>query len=93
MMVFTMRLACLLLGVATQVFAVDPIVDVGVAKYKGRIVGDGTTQWLGMRYAQAPVGELRFKAPKKLGVNRKSDNETVIDASKVRNNHPHLFPV
>lgn len=76
------RIATLLFAIS--VIAVDPIVDVGAAKYRGRIVGDGTTQWLGMRFAQSPVGELRFKAPRKLVPGVKSGNETVIDASKVR---------
>lgn len=43
--------------------AVERVVDLGYAKYGGRIVGDGTTQWLGMRYASPPLGLLRFRAP------------------------------
>ena len=60
------------------VAAVDSVVDLGYAKYQGRIVGDGTTQWLGMRYAQAPLGKLRFRAPVEPGVVK-----GVQDASKV----------
>lgn len=41
----------------------DAIVDLGYAKYRGKVLGDGTSHWLGMRYAAAPVGQLRFAAP------------------------------
>lgn len=43
--------------------AVERVVDLGYAEYSGRIVGDGTTQWLGMRYAAPPLADLRFRAP------------------------------
>ncbi|KIW11479.1 hypothetical protein PV08_10779 [Exophiala spinifera] len=33
------------------------------ATYEGTVNSDGTTQWLGMRYAAAPIGNLRFAAP------------------------------
>lgn len=38
-------------------------VDLGYSRYSGRSFNDGTTQWLGMRYAAPPVGNLRFAAP------------------------------
>lgn len=47
----------------TLVTAVEKVVDLGYSKYAGRVVGDGTTQWLGMRYAAPPLGNLRFRAP------------------------------
>ncbi|KAH7128534.1 carboxylesterase [Dendryphion nanum] len=65
-----------------SVLAVEPVVDLGYAKYQGRIVGDGTTQWLGLRYAQPPLGELRFAAPKAL--EGKSGLNETVDASKFR---------
>lgn len=42
----------------------DVIVDLGYTKYRGQAFDDGTSQWLGMRYAAAPVGQLRFASPR-----------------------------
>ncbi|KAF2658155.1 carboxylesterase [Lophiostoma macrostomum CBS 122681] len=50
---------------ARTALAVAPLVDLGYAKYSGRVVGDGTTQWLGIRYAAPPLGRLRFTAPQR----------------------------
>lgn len=41
----------------------DAIVDLGYTKYNGRKFADGISHWLGMRYAAAPVGILRFAEP------------------------------
>jgi hypothetical protein len=51
-----------LLSVAV-VGAVEPLVDVGYSKYQGVSLENGVTQWLGVRYAAPPVGDLRFAAP------------------------------
>lgn len=43
----------------------DPTVDLGYATYRGvRLDALGVDQYLGMRYAQAPLGDLRFRAPR-----------------------------
>ena len=42
----------------------DPVVDLGYSQYRGKAFSDGTSQWLGMRYAAAPIGPLRFAAPR-----------------------------
>ena len=44
--------------------AVYQVVDLGYGKYSGTNLGNGLTQWLGMRYAAAPTGDNRFSAPK-----------------------------
>jgi hypothetical protein len=51
-----------LIGVSTVV-AVKPLVDVSYSKYQGVSLENGVTQWLGVRYAAPPVGDLRFAAP------------------------------
>ncbi|KAK2784684.1 hypothetical protein FQN52_008912 [Onygenales sp. PD_12] len=51
------------LNIFQLVHAVNPVVDLKYAKYKGFTSSSGVTQWLGMRYAAPPVGDLRFAAP------------------------------
>lgn len=43
--------------------ALGPVVDLGYAKYRGQSHSNGTVEWLGIRYAAPPVGQLRFAAP------------------------------
>ncbi|PGH18492.1 hypothetical protein AJ80_04462 [Polytolypa hystricis UAMH7299] len=43
--------------------APDTVVDLGYAKYQGTVLPAGTTEWLGMRYAAPPLGDLRFDSP------------------------------
>lgn len=45
------------------VLAVTPLVDVSYTKYEGTALQNGVTQWLGIRYAAPPLGNLRFAAP------------------------------
>lgn len=40
-----------------------PIVDLGYSQYKGTQLPNGVSQWLGIRYAAPPLGDLRFRAP------------------------------
>jgi hypothetical protein len=41
----------------------QPVVDLGYARYRGVAGSNGVSQWLGVRYAAAPVGDLRFAEP------------------------------
>lgn len=43
--------------------AVEETVDVGYSIYKGQALPNGVSQWLGIRYAAPPLGELRFAPP------------------------------
>lgn len=43
--------------------AVQPIVDLGYSKYEGTALSNGVSQWLGIRFAAPPLGDLRFRAP------------------------------
>lgn len=42
---------------------VNLTIDLGYSSYQGSSVSKGVTQWLGIRYGAAPVGNLRFRAP------------------------------
>jgi hypothetical protein len=47
-------------------YPADPditIVNLGYTQYQGTKLANGITQWLGMRYAAPPIGDLRFRAP------------------------------
>jgi len=83
--IFACVLAC-----SSFVRAVDPVVDLGYSKYRGRIVGEGTTQWLGIRYAAPPLGQLRFAAPQD-----PLPTTEVLDASKVstQSHSPIVLPL
>jgi len=54
----------LVLGLSSKASADQAsTVDLGYSKYTGALGKTGITQWFGIRYAQAPVGDLRFRAP------------------------------
>ncbi|KAL7956223.1 alpha/beta-hydrolase [Trichoderma compactum] len=55
----------------------SPIVDLGYAKYRGVRLDAGVDQFLGMRFAQAPLGNLRFRAPQD-----PTPQKSIQDASK-----------
>ena len=49
--------------VVSLVSALDTVVDLDYAKYRGQSPSNGTVEWLGIQYAAPPVGNLRFAAP------------------------------
>jgi hypothetical protein len=53
-------------------------IDLGYSKYQGIDLQNGVNQWLGIRYAAAPIGDLRFTAPQD-----PTPNSTVQRAVKV----------
>jgi len=66
---------------ALHAHAVAPLVNVNYTSYLGSALSDGITEWVGMRYAAPPLGNLRFAAP--------ADpiaNSTTQVANKVRMN-------
>lgn len=78
------QLPFLLLALCAQhIVAVNPVVDLGYAKYRGISKDKGVIQWAGMRYARSVSQKdgMRFAAPQD-PLPEKSD--TVIDASKVK---------
>jgi len=58
------------------VTAVDSCVHLGYSSYNGVPLANGVTQWLGIRYAAPPLGELRFAAPQ----DPPSTGDTIIEA-------------
>ncbi len=44
-------------------FLGQPTVDLGYSQYQGKALSSGVNQYLGMRFAAPPVGDLRFRAP------------------------------
>lgn len=48
---------------ATNVTASGLLVNLTSGAYEGVSTVDGTDKWFGVRYAQPPIGSLRFKAP------------------------------
>ncbi|PKS06619.1 hypothetical protein jhhlp_007368 [Lomentospora prolificans] len=55
-------LLCLLL--TRKSITQKPRVDLGYAQYEGRYLSNGVNQFRGMRYARAPLDELRWRAPR-----------------------------
>ena len=54
------------------------LVDLGYVKYQGDTYQNGISQWVGIRYAQPPIGNLRFAAPQNV-----TGNGTLEDATQV----------
>lgn len=52
--------------------AADAVVDLGYAKYRGNISYPDTVAFLGLPYAEPPVGDLRWRAPVQLNTARVS---------------------
>lgn len=71
-------LVSLTTSIIHTVHAVAPTVALNYSTYVGTDNGNGISQWLGIRYAAPPLGNLRFAAPQDPIV-----NTTVQMANKV----------
>lgn len=60
----------------------SPVIDLGYAKYRGVRLHAGVDQFLGMRFAHAPLGHLRFRAPQD-----PTPEKDIQDASQVTSTH------
>ncbi|KAF7557690.1 hypothetical protein G7Z17_g454 [Cylindrodendrum hubeiense] len=65
MLVNNLIRVALALASYTQIATSIAVVDLGYAKYAGDSLAAGVDQFLGMRYARPPIGDLRFRAPQK----------------------------
>ncbi|KAJ7744620.1 alpha/beta-hydrolase [Mycena metata] len=65
----------------------DNVVDTGYATYRGNQSFPNTVAYLGIPYAEPPLGDLRFRAPLPLNTTRisKAAGGQVIDASEYPN--------
>ncbi|KAJ7049577.1 Alpha/Beta hydrolase protein [Mycena amicta] len=74
-------LSASLAALLVQVTTASLVVDLGYARYQGAVVSTATTgdvaNFLGIRYAAAPVGLLRFRAPLPPPISLTIQNATV----------------
>ena len=69
------------------VSAQGDIVDTGYAKYLGNRSYTNTVAYLGIPYAEPPIGDLRFRAPLPLNKTRVTlaTDGSVVDSTKYPN--------
>ncbi|KAL2821669.1 Alpha/Beta hydrolase protein [Aspergillus granulosus] len=61
-----------------------PTVNLGYASYRGiHNETSNTNEWYGIRYAQPPTGELRFRAPQDIEVKNNYSTSQPMDATTV----------
>lgn len=63
MLLVTMFRSLVLAFLPILVLSVDPLVTLDYTSYAGTTLPNGISQWLGIRYAAPPLGNLRFSAP------------------------------
>ncbi|TDL25772.1 alpha/beta-hydrolase [Rickenella mellea] len=77
-------LTCLVIASLARAQSSSLIVSLNIGKFQGVSTSSGTEKWLGIPFAQPPVGTLRFKPP----VSITSVSATTRDASKFGNACP-----
>lgn len=60
---FAFQVSTIILLLASTVTCVSTLVKLTYSEYIGTDLGNGVSQWLGLRYAAPPVGYLRFAPP------------------------------
>ena len=83
---YTFRERLLSITASIRVFSstYQDIIDTGYAKYQGNRTFPNTVAYLGIPYAEPPLGDRRFRAPVPLDTARiaRSSKSTVVDATK-----------
>ncbi|KAF7300838.1 Aldolase-II domain-containing protein [Mycena kentingensis (nom. inval.)] len=82
-----LKIATLALGLLPAISQARNVVDLGYAQYRGNLTFPNTVAYLGIPYAEPPLGQLRFRAPvvlDKARVARESRGQ-VIDATEYPN--------
>ena len=80
-------LACAGLFSLLYLARANPVVDLGYVKYRGNNTFPDTVAYLGLPYAEPPVGDLRWRAPLPLNTARVQHQAhgAVIDATSYPN--------
>ncbi|KAF8824730.1 hypothetical protein HHX47_DHR7000131 [Lentinula edodes] len=75
------------LSASTRAAVASDIVDTGYAQYQGNRSFENTVAYLGIPYAEPPLGDRRFRAPLPLNTTRISQdaNGQVVDATRYPN--------
>ncbi len=66
---------------STFVTDAQHIVDTGYAKYLGALTAPFSVAYLGVPYAEPPLGNMRFRAPAALDTESLKRNKSVVDAT------------
>ncbi|TKX18785.1 hypothetical protein C1H76_9046 [Elsinoe australis] len=62
----------------------EPIVNLGYGQFRGTVnTTVGVTTYFGLRYAQPPVGELRFRAPRPIEKSSYYNPSNITDATQL----------
>ncbi|KAJ7732174.1 Alpha/Beta hydrolase protein [Mycena metata] len=57
------KIVCVAAAILCAAAQSTPVIDLGYAQYQGTVSTANISQFLGIRYAAAPIGDLRFRAP------------------------------
>lgn len=81
------RLFVAALALFVYAVAAGQVVDLGYARYRGNLSYPNTVAFLGVPYAEPPVGERRWRAPAPLDTTRvgRQSRGQIIDVSKSPN--------